>query len=176
MIYTKGGLPIYSKCYGMFCKTAFKEPELLAGLLSAIETIPQTIGGGLSLDVIKMGPTQMRFSKTTPSGHSIVIGLSEDNQEIAEKIFSAVSDILGKDEFANADWGLISKEIMAAFEEELLSNSLVNALHDHGGFADQCPLGDQCPIHTNAFASRRTIIWIAIKGKYAALKERMAQK
>jgi hypothetical protein len=48
MVYTSSGLPIYSKCYGTFCKTAFKEPELLSGFLSALETIPPTIGGGLS--------------------------------------------------------------------------------------------------------------------------------
>ncbi len=59
MVYTEAGLPIYSKCYGMFCKTAFKNPELLTGFLSALQTLPPTISSGLSLDAVKMGPTQM---------------------------------------------------------------------------------------------------------------------
>jgi len=37
MVYTESGLPIYSKCYGTFCKTAFKNPELLSGFLSALQ-------------------------------------------------------------------------------------------------------------------------------------------
>ncbi len=79
MVYTQAGFPIYSRCYGDFCKTAFKNPELLSGFLSALETIPLTLGDGLKLDAIQMGPTQMRFAKTTPSGHSIVVGLSDDD-------------------------------------------------------------------------------------------------
>ncbi|MGQ4871339.1 MAG: hypothetical protein ACP6IT_05835 [Candidatus Thorarchaeota archaeon] len=46
MVYTQSGLPIYSKCFGGFCKSAFESPELLAGLLSAIETIPPTLSEG----------------------------------------------------------------------------------------------------------------------------------
>ena len=173
MVYTQAGLPIYSKCYGMFCKTAFKNPELLTGFLSAIETIPPTLSDGLSLDSIKMGDTQMRFSKSTPGGHSIVVGLGEDNPEIAQKVFDAVSEILGKDKFRNADWNYITSDIMKEFEDELLQHSLADALHDYGGFEDQCSLGDRCPIHTNAFASRKSRIWGAIKSKYAAMKAKM---
>ena len=79
MVYTESGLPIYSKCYGTFCKTAFKNPELLSGFLSALQTLPQTISTDLSLDSVKMGSTEMRFSRTTPTGHSIVVGLAEDD-------------------------------------------------------------------------------------------------
>ena len=176
MVYTQSGLPIYSKCYGMFCKTAFKEPELLSGFLSAIETIPPTISEGLSLESIKMGPTQMRFAKSTPGGHSIVVGLAEDNAEVARKVFDSVSDILAKDSFRDVDWTYITSEVMKAFEDELLQHSLGEALHDYGGFEDQCPLGDKCPIHTNAFASRKTRIWGAVKSKYAAMKAKMLGK
>jgi len=65
MVYTEAGLPIYSKCYSTFCKTAFKNPELLAGFLSALQSLPLTISSDLSLDSVKMGPTEMRFSRTT---------------------------------------------------------------------------------------------------------------
>jgi hypothetical protein len=67
---------------------------------------------------------------------------------------------------------------MEDFETELLQSSLGEALHDYGGFEDQCPLGDQCPIHTNAilYQTRRERIWGLIKGKYAAMRERIQRK
>jgi len=178
LIYTESGLPIYSKCYGIFCKTAFKNPELLSGFLSALQTIPLTISSELSLDAVKMGPTQMRFSKTIPSGHSIVVGLGEDKPEIAQRIFDAVSGILAKEKFHTVDWSYVTSDIMNAFEDELLRSTLVNTLHEYGGFEDQCSLGDQCPIHTNAilYKTRRERVWNLIKGKYAAMRELMRAK
>lgn len=173
MVYTESGLPIYSKCYGNFCKTAFKEPELLSGFLSAIETIPPTLGSGLSLESIQMGPTQMRFSKTTPAGQSVVIGLSENKPEVAEAVFQAVNDVLSRPRFQDVEWTHVTGKAMNDFENELLNDALPEALHSHGGFSDQCPLGDQCPIHTTAYESTRSKIWGAIKGKYAALKRKM---
>jgi hypothetical protein len=176
MVYTESGLPIYSKCYGTFCKTAFKNPELLSGFLSALQTLPSAISSDLSLDAIKMGPTEMRFSKTTPSGHSIVVGLAEDSLEIANKVFEQVESILAKEKFVNLDWSFITSEIMNDFQDELLKSALVDALHDHGGFEDTCPLGDRCPIHTNAFRNktRRGKIWSMVKDKYAAMRAKMS--
>ncbi|MHA2187942.1 MAG: hypothetical protein ACW99V_06855, partial [Candidatus Thorarchaeota archaeon] len=176
MVYTASGLPIYSKCYGTFCKTAFKEPELLTGFLSALETIPPTIGGGLSLQSVKMGSTEMRFSKTTPHGHSVVIGLSENLPEVAERVFQAVSKTLESDLFKDIDWNIVSSKLMETFENELLTSTLVNALHGYGGFSDDCTLGDMCPIHTTAVQSRRQRVWVAVKAKYAAMRERMFRK
>lgn len=178
MVYTEAGLPIYSKCYGTFCKTAFKNPELLTGFLSALQTLPLTISSDLSLDSVKMGPTEMRFSKSTPGGHSIVVGLGEDSPDVAESVFKAVSGILGSERFRDTEWIYITSELMEAFEEELLQSTLVDALHDYGGFEDQCSLGDQCPIHTNAvlYQTRREKVWGLVKGKYAAMRERMRGK
>ena len=176
MVYTESGLPIYSKCYGTFCKTAFKNPELLSGFLSALQTLPQTISTDLSLDSVKMGPTEMRFSRTTPTGHSIVVGLGEDSEEIAKKVFDSVSGILAMEKFVSLDWTFISSDMMNDFEDELLKTALVDALHDHGGFEDACELGDRCPIHTNAYqnATRRSKIWGMVKDKYAAMRARMS--
>jgi hypothetical protein len=176
MVYTEAGLPIYSKCYGSFCKTAFKNPELLSGFLSAIQTLPMTISTDLTLESIKMGPTEMKFSRTVPTGHSVVIGVGEDAPDVADKVFEAVADILTTDQFRNVDWSVISSDIMDAFEEELLENSLVEALKEHGGFEDQCPLGDKCPIHTTAiqYKTRRGKVWSMIKGKYEALRRKMS--
>ncbi|KXH76313.1 MAG: hypothetical protein AM326_07345 [Candidatus Thorarchaeota archaeon SMTZ-45] len=178
LVYTESGLPIYSKCYGTFCKTAFRNPELLSGFLSALQTLPLTISSELSLEAVKLGPTQMRFSKSIPSGHSIVVGMGEDKPEVAERIFEDISKILAADRFLNVDWSYITSDIMNDFEKVLLKSTLVNALKDHGGFEDQCSLGDQCPIHTNAllYKTRREKVWSLIKGKYAALRERMRSK
>jgi len=178
MVYTESGLPIYSKCYGVFCKTAFKNPELLAGFLTALQTLPLTLSSELSLDAVKMGPTQMRFSKTTPSGHAIVVGLGEDMPEVAESIFEGVSGILAAKQFIAVDWSYVTSDLMNAFEEKLLKSTLVDILHDYGGFEDQCSLGNQCPIHTNAllYQTRREKVWGLIKGKYAAMRERMQGK
>ena len=178
MVYTESGLPIYSKCYGAFCKTAFKNPEILAGFLTALQTLPLTLSSELSLDAVKMGPTQMRFSKTTPSGHSIVVGLGEDMPEVAESIFEGVSGILAAEQFLTVDWSYVTSDLMNAFEDKLLKSTLVDILHDYGGFEDQCSLGNQCPIHTNAllYQTRREKVWGLIKGKYAAMRERMQGK
>jgi len=178
MVYTESGLPIYSKCYGTFCKTAFKNPELLTGFLTALQSLPLTLSSELSLDAVTMGPTQMRFSKTTPSGHSVVVGLGEDMPELAESIFKGVSDILAAEQFINVDWSYVTSDLMNAFEQKLLQSTLVDILHEYGGFKDQCGLGDQCPIHTTAllYQTRREKVWSIIKGKYAALRERMQGK
>ncbi len=176
LVYTESGLPIYSKCFGTFCKTAFKNPELLSGFLSAIQTLPLTISSDLSLESVKMGHTEMRFSRTTPSGHSIVVGLGEDSPETANIIFDSVSAILESEPFVDADWSVITSDIMQSFETKLLQSTLVDALHDHGGFEDQCPLGDKCPIYTNAlqYKTRRGKIWDMVKAKYASMKAKMS--
>jgi hypothetical protein len=175
LVYTESGLPIYNKCYGTFYKTAFKNPELLTGFFSALQTLPLTLSSELSLESVKMGPTQMRFSKSIPSGHSIVVGLGEDKPEVAERIFGAVSEILAAEKLLNIDWSYVTSDIMNAFEAELLNSTLVDALHDYGGFEDQCSLGNQRPIHTNAllYQTRREKVWGLIKSKYTAMRERM---
>ena len=121
-----------------------------------------------------MGPTEMRFSKTTPTGHSVVIGLGKDSPNIAEDIYREVSKILAGDRFVNVDWTYMTSELMDAFEKELLETAFVDAMHDHGGFSDQCPLGDRCPMHTTAIQSRKGRIWSSIKDKYRAMREKMA--
>jgi hypothetical protein len=123
-----------------------------------------------------MGPTEMRFSRTTPAGHSIVVGLGEDSPETANSIFNSVSTILASEPFINVDWSVITSDIMKTFETKLLQSTLVDALHDHGGFEDQCPLGNKCPIYTNALQDRtqRVKIWDIVKAKYASMKAKMS--
>ncbi len=174
MIYTAAGLPIYSKCYGTFCQAAFKNPELLTGLLSAIETIPPTLSEGLNLQAVKMGETEMRFSKSVPNSHTIVVGLSANSPEMAEVVFKAVNNALNADPFDKMDWTLITGDMTRKFESYLINEVLPQALHEFGGFKDECPLGDQCPLHTTGPTSRRQRIWNVFKDKYRMLREKMA--
>lgn len=173
MIYTQAGLPIYSKCFGNFCKAAFKQPELLTGLLSALETMPLAISSDLKLDSVKMGTTDMRFSKSVPTGHSIVVGMSEDNASLADSVFKSISDILELERFKDVDWDIVSAELMNAFEEELMNSTLPAAVHD---FKDECAFGDQCPLHVNAFVSRKQRIWGAIRRSIDSFREKMKKK
>ena len=173
MVYTQAGLPIYSKCFGTFCKAAFKEPELLTGFLSALETMPLTISSDMKLDSVRMGNTEMRFSKSIPTGHSIVVGMSEDNPNLADKVFDELSNILESDTFKGIDWTVISAELMKEFEEQLMNSTLPKAVHD---FKDECPFGDQCPLHVNAFVSRKQRIWGAIRRSVDSFREKMKKK
>lgn len=175
-VYTEAGLPIYSKCYGTFCKTVFRNPEFLSGFLSAVQTLPLTISTDLTLESVKMGATEMEFSKTVPTGHSVVIGLGDNAPNVADRIFDALATILPSDQFRDMDLSFISSDLMNAFENELLENKLVEALKEHGGFENQCPLSDQCPIHTDAvqYGTRRENVWSMIKGKYDALRNKMS--
>ena len=173
MVYTQSGLPIYSKCFGTFCKAAFKQPELLTGLLSALETMPLAISSDLRLDSVKMGSTDMRFSKTVPTGHSIVVGMSEDDPGMADSVFKSVSDILQNERFNNVDWDIVSAELMNAFEAELMNSTLPAAVHE---FHDECAFGDQCPLHVNAFVSRKQRIWGAIRRSIDSFREKMKKK
>ncbi len=72
LVYRDSGLPIYSKCFSGFCGVAMKEPALLTGFLTAIQSFslefvcPSTRDPG-SLEAITMGETIMRFSTTKPS-------------------------------------------------------------------------------------------------------------
>ena len=120
MVYTQSGLPIYSKCSGGFCRSAFESPELLAGLLSAIETIPPSLSEGLSLESLKMGPSVMRFSKVMPGGHSVVIGLSDDKPEVAKSVFDAIIKILNLDKFRDTDCSYVTSELVDDFTTELV--------------------------------------------------------
>lgn len=176
MVYTESGLPIYSKCFGTFCSTASKNPELLSGLLSALQTIPLTLSDSLTLEAVKMGSTDLRFSKSLPSGHSIVVGLSEDDEEVANAVFEAINKILQSERFERVNWDYITSDLMNEFEKDLVDKILPEALHAFGGFSDQCALGAQCPLHTNAEKSRSRRIWEAVKSNYQALRERMKRK
>ncbi len=176
MVYTNAGLPIYSKCFGNFCRSAFENPELLSGLLSAIEKIPPTIMDGAELKGIKMAYTSMRFSKTLPEGHTVVVGLSEDRPDVAKRVYEAVDSLLKQPRYQGVDWEVVTSELVHDFTRDLTQNYLVDAMHKFGAFADECPLGDQCPIHSDPIIGQKRRIWDVIRARYDAMKKMMQEK
>ncbi|MHA1770696.1 MAG: hypothetical protein ACTSYL_02900 [Candidatus Thorarchaeota archaeon] len=67
---------------------------------------------------------------------------------------------MSNDRFRDVDWGLISSDLVTDFTNALINDYLVDAMHKYGGFKDECPLGDQCPMHTDSVLSRRQRIGV----------------
>lgn len=179
LVYRDSGLPIYSKCFSGFCGVAMKEPALLTGFLTAIqnfslEFVGPTSSDPGSLEAITMGETIMRFSTTKPSGHRIVVGLREDNLQLAKDIFNAVDKVL-ETKYSDHNWDLIvDEEFNKEFENALHQEALVPVLHSKGGFHDSCPMGDQCLLRTlPTQGQRKKSIWTTLKEKYQMMKEKM---
>ena len=99
--------------------------------------------------------------------------MSEDNPNLADNVFKAISDILANKRFKDTDWSIVSAELMSSFEEELMNSTLPAAVHD---FHDECAFGDQCPLHVNAFVSRKQRIWGAIRRSIDSFREKMKKK
>ncbi len=83
------------------------------------------------------------------------------------------TELIGAHEFRGIDWTVITSDLMREFENKLLNSALVEALHDYGGFHDECPFGNQCPLHTDAVMSRRERIWGVIRNTYTMMKKKM---
>ncbi|MHA2109276.1 MAG: hypothetical protein ACW99R_16340, partial [Candidatus Hodarchaeales archaeon] len=111
MVYQASGLPIFSKCFKGFCTLNAKDPMLLSGFLTALQSFGAQItndgsGSSSSLEAVKIGPTVMRFSKVLPSGHNVVIGLSEDSPSMARDIFDGIDTFI-RNEYADTNWTII---------------------------------------------------------------------
>ncbi|MHA1917549.1 MAG: hypothetical protein ACTSUV_04465 [Candidatus Ranarchaeia archaeon] len=119
-----------------------------------------------------MGNTQMVFRRSTPSGHSIVIGLSEEDNELVDKLATSIESIL-ETEFKNRNWDYIDRNTMENFEKKLKEEVLVPTFHDHGGFEDTCSMGDNCLIKTSIVDSPKRKIWNTIKEKYQNFKAKL---
>lgn len=177
MIYQKSGLPIYSKCYTGFCMMSAKDPILLTGFLSALENFSEEISKE-NLDSISMGNTVMNFKKSLPTGHSVVIGIESDKEvdsKLVEDIFNAINHVL-ETKFLDTDWDYVTTEKTASFEKYLLESALVPALHAHGGFQDECPKGDMCPMKILAGTNGKQTIWKRLRNKYETIWDQMKKK
>lgn len=175
MIYTPGGLPIFSKCFGGFCQANATDDVLLSGFLSALETFPAMVGGE-GLKAVEMGTTKFVFRKTTPSGVSIAIGLSEKaDQQEAIDVFEAVQSLI-EVKYNETNWDVINTTQYEAFKKDLFENALDPALHNYGGFEDQCPMGEQCAMHTMPISEEKQPIWTRIRSIYDQVRAMMQRE
>lgn len=132
--------------------------------------------GGEELKAVEMGTTQFVFRKTTPSGGSIVIGLAEKaDQQEAIGVFEAVQALI-EGKYSETNWAVINITQYEGFKKDLYENALDPALHNYGGFEDQCPMGEQCAIHTTAGGEEKQPIWTRIRSIYDRLRAMMPQK
>ncbi|MFX0183944.1 MAG: hypothetical protein ACFE95_12745 [Candidatus Hodarchaeota archaeon] len=176
MIYLDSGIPIYSKCYSGICGIAAKDPALLTGFLTALENFATEFFSesknedNSPLEAITMGKTILRFKKTLPTGHSLALGLKKDDLKLANDIFDAVESLL-EEKYRYQNWDLIDENFGKEFEQALLNEALMPALHMHGGFEDNCPKGDNCPMKTSP--TQKKTIWTILKEKYQKIWSRM---
>ncbi|MHA2154360.1 MAG: hypothetical protein ACXABU_03395 [Candidatus Hodarchaeales archaeon] len=175
MVYQASGLPIFSKCFKGFCTLNAKDPMLLSGFLTALQSFGAQItndgsGSSSSLEAVKIGPTVMRFSKVLPSGHNVVIGLSEDSPSMARDIFDGIDTFI-RNEYADTNWTIIDTIFGEKFGELLVNNVLAPLFHNKGGWEDTCPLGDACAMKALPVESteEKISIWGAIKKRYRSL-------
>ena len=148
---------------------------LLSGFLTALQSFSTqmtTDGSGLgsTLEAVKIGPTVMRFSKVLPSGHNVVIGLSEDSPSMAREIFDGIDAFIRKD-YADTNWSIIDTIFGEKFGELLVKNVLSPIFHTKGGWEDTCPLGDACAMKALPVkpSEEKVSIWGAIKKRYRGL-------
>lgn len=175
MVYLPSGLPIYSKCFGGFCKVNATDEILLSGFLSALESFPSMVGGE-ALKAVEMGNTSFVFRKTTPSGISVAMGVAKEGDlQEAQDVFNAIQ-ILLEEKYSDTSWDIITTNEFDAFAKDLLENTLEPALHKYGGFEDRCGLGDQCMMRTTAVDSEKHPIWARLRGAYDKMRAMMMGK
>jgi hypothetical protein len=177
MVYQQNGLPIFSKCFKGFCAISAQDPALLSGFLTALQSfsaqlIPSSESTASSLEAIKMGPTVMRFSRVLPSGHNVLLGLSEDSPSLAKEIFDGVEKFV-QIYYQDINWSIITTTQGEEFGRRIVEEVLSPLFHKKGGWTDTCPLGDSCAMKalpTNYH--QKVSIWETIKQTYRKLWRR----
>ncbi|MHA1712449.1 MAG: hypothetical protein ACTSW4_00110 [Candidatus Ranarchaeia archaeon] len=151
---------------------ALKDTALLTGFLSALEHFSGEAFQETSLRSIEMGNTKMVFRKTFPSGNSVVVGLDKDDPDLVNDVFNAVQKVLEQD-FAGRNWDIVDVDFSNLFEEKFFQTALIPALHGHGGFVDNCLLGDRCLLKTALKDRRKGKIWVILRNVYARGKSKL---
>lgn len=169
IVYQDSGLPIFSKCFSDFCGMTAKDPAILTSFLTTLEDFAKEIVGSPFQSFI-MADTVLRFGKTLPTGHSVVIGLEKDNQKVVNEIFGLVEDLL-ENKYAHKDWSVIGNKFISEFEKALYDEVLHPILQDLGGFRDNCPHGDNCPLKISL--SQKMKVWIILKERYQMIKKKI---
>ena len=122
---TKEGITIYSGCFGTFCANLSYNKTLMSGFLSAIATMPESLGHDDNLKSIEMGYTKLLFSHTHPSEHIICAGIIKDSIHepdttiVANELFKLIGDYI-ETRFPNKEWGMISNNEYKELEETMV--------------------------------------------------------
>jgi hypothetical protein len=177
MVYQQNGLPIFSKCFKGFCAISSQDPALLSGFLTALQSFSTQLtlsseSKTSSLEAMKMGPTVMRFSRVLPSGHNVVLGLSEDSPSLAKEIFDGVEKFV-QTHYQDTNWSIITTTQGEDFGRRVIEEVLSPLFHREGGWADTCPLGESCAMKALPTKDDQKIsIWETIKRSYRKLWRR----
>ena len=181
MVYQANGLPIFSKCFQGFCRVSAQDPALLSGFLTALQSFStQIISSYVSeeptLETLKIGETIMRFDRVLPSGHNVVIGLTDDDASLAKEIFDGVEKFV-VEKYSGVNWAIIDTNFGEEFGKELISKVLTPIFHSTGGWKDQCPLGDSCPMKALPSGTEKKLSIIeTIKNSYRRLWKQKGAK
>lgn len=129
MIFKDGGVPIYSQCFGSFCARVGYDESLYSGFLSALTTMPDMFGDEEGLRSVEMGFTKLHFSKTTPSGHNICVGIDKDTIQDIDlenqlEIFYDKINILLEEDYKEYNWIQIKESDIETFEQQLLHDAI----------------------------------------------------
>jgi hypothetical protein len=174
MIYQQSGLPIFSKCFKGFCALSAQEPALLSGFLTALQSFSNQVtqSATSSLEAVKMGPTVMRFSQVLPSGHNVVIGLTEDSPTMAKEIFQGIEQFVINN-YADTRWPIMTTDFGEEFGRKLIEQVLTPLFHSKGGYEDTCPLGEACAMKAlPSDTQERISIWGTLKNNFRRLWKR----
>ena len=118
----------------------------------------------------------MRFNRVLPSGHNVVIGLTDDNPSLAKEIFDGVEKFV-VESYSGVNWTIIDTIFGEEFGKELISKVLTPIFHSTGGWKDQCPLGDACPMKTLPSGTEKKFSIIeTIKNSYRRLWKQKGAK
>jgi len=129
IIFKEEGIPIYSQCYGSFCARVGFDESLYSGFLSALTSMPSMFGDEKGLQSVEMGFTKLHFSKTTPSGHVICVGIDKatiDDVDInnqLEVFYNNINSIL-EDEYKDFTWVKTNPDDIEEFENILLHKAI----------------------------------------------------
>ncbi|MHA2171976.1 MAG: hypothetical protein ACXAB7_19055, partial [Candidatus Kariarchaeaceae archaeon] len=128
------------------------------------------------LEAVKIGETIMRFNRVLPSGHNVLIGLTEDSPSMAKEIFDGIENFISE-KYTGVDWTIIDTDFGEEFGKELVSTVLAPLFHRTGGWEDQCPLGDACLMKAlPTKEEKRFSIIETIKNTYRRLWRRKGTK
>jgi hypothetical protein len=123
-----------------------------------------------SLKSLEMKNSTMSFHRTYPTNHTVILGLKENQSELAKNIFNNIENFLER-KYLNRDWSQTTPDFELEFENLLIKEIIEPSLHNHGGFNDFCPHGKNCPLKTDSASKRK--IWDIFRDRFKMIKKKV---